>query len=230
MAGSNNFQQWNPDSNNQETDLQYTSDAQRSGGASVDSPLPSPTANKLFYQMSTMMTALALAMAAKGYNVSDTNLVNLQTVLQNLLTSTDLAPYAPLNNAHLTGEPTAPNPAYTDNTTDIATMAAVNGQPKSLAANGYVKFGFGLVIQWMIGPTDANTGEPIHTVAFPTAFPNACWLVLISIDLANSTTNADFFYQTFGWNQFGVNYQRQTPTGGSVGGATSRAIIVAIGF
>lgn len=48
--------------------------------------------------------------------------------------------------------------------------------PKSLAASGYYKLPGGLIIQWgSVVTTAANTGV---TWTFPTAFPNACILVL----------------------------------------------------
>jgi hypothetical protein len=74
MAGTNNFLQWNPTAANQENDSAYTSDTLRSGGAPTNAIFPSATANKLFFQTSTFVAAMAAAMAAKNYNVVDTNL------------------------------------------------------------------------------------------------------------------------------------------------------------
>jgi hypothetical protein len=90
MAGTNNFLQWNPTAANQENDSAYTSDTLRSGGAPTNAIFPSATANKLFFQTSTFVAAMAAAMAAKNYNVVDTNLTNLQTSLSNILTNADL--------------------------------------------------------------------------------------------------------------------------------------------
>lgn len=90
MAGSTNFQQWNPTQANQETDAAYASDAQRVGGAPNGVPFPSPTGNKLFYQMSTGITALMEMMAAKGYVVNDTSISTLAATLSALLTSSDI--------------------------------------------------------------------------------------------------------------------------------------------
>ena len=92
MAGSTNFQQWNPSQNNQETDAGYTSDSQRVGGAPVDTAFPSATANKLFYQTTTGVTALMLMLAAKGFVVNDTNIGTLASVLSALLTTADVRP------------------------------------------------------------------------------------------------------------------------------------------
>ncbi len=111
MAGSSNFQQWNPNSTNQETDSQYTSDSQRSGGAANPSTFASATANKLFYQLSTFVTAFATMMANKGYTLSDANLANLEAVLTNVITAVDLTAYAPKASPAFSGTPTVPTPA-----------------------------------------------------------------------------------------------------------------------
>jgi hypothetical protein len=89
MAGSTNFQQWNPGAANQESDAAYTADSLRSGGAGVDNIFPSATANKLFYQLSTFVAAFCQMMSNKGYVVSDANLATLTTVLANVLTNAD---------------------------------------------------------------------------------------------------------------------------------------------
>jgi hypothetical protein len=92
MAGSTNFQQWNPAQANQESDAAYAADPQRTGGASNDSAFPSPTGNKLFYQVSTGITALMEMMATKGFTVNDTNIATLASVLSALLTTADIRP------------------------------------------------------------------------------------------------------------------------------------------
>jgi hypothetical protein len=105
MSGTSNFQQWNPNATNQETDSQYTSDAMRTGGAADPSIFPSATANKLFYQVSTFAAAFAQALANKGYSLSDANLSNLAAVLANVMTQADMTPYAPLAGPTFTGTP-----------------------------------------------------------------------------------------------------------------------------
>lgn len=81
MAASN-FQQWNPNESNQESDSAYTGDSLRSGGAPVNAIFPSATANKLFYQVSTMVAALANYLVGQGQNASDTNLATLSAAIQ----------------------------------------------------------------------------------------------------------------------------------------------------
>lgn len=95
MAGTNNFQQWNPTAANQESDATYTGDALRSGGATSGAIFPSPTANKLFFQLAQMTCGLAGMMANKGYNVSDANLANLIAALTNIVTNADVAALFP---------------------------------------------------------------------------------------------------------------------------------------
>lgn len=87
---STNFLQWNPGAANQENDAVYAADGQRTGGATLNAPFPSALANKLFYQVTTMVAALANALVVKGYSPQDANLTALQTVLGNLITTQDL--------------------------------------------------------------------------------------------------------------------------------------------
>lgn len=83
-----NFQVWNPNQTNQESDAQYTADSQRSGGA-VTGIFPSATANKGFYQWSAMVAALATALSNKGYTVNDSPFSSLVSVLMNIQTAAD---------------------------------------------------------------------------------------------------------------------------------------------
>lgn len=92
MAGSSNFQQWNPGAVNQENDAAYTADSLRSGGAPTDAILASRLFNKAAYQWSTFIAAFTASMALKGYVLSDVDLGNLTTVLANVLTVADIFP------------------------------------------------------------------------------------------------------------------------------------------
>lgn len=99
---STNLLQWNPTAANQETDAQYAADSQRSGGAVDPSVFAAKLGNKLFYQLSTYMTALFTAFANKGFSTSDANFENLTAQCANFLTTKDILPglqnvlYAPL--------------------------------------------------------------------------------------------------------------------------------------
>jgi hypothetical protein len=89
MAGSTNFQQWNPEAANQETDSEYTADSARSGGVVDGEVFNAETANKLFFQSTTFPAAFARSMANKGFTVSDADFNQLVTVLSNVLTTAD---------------------------------------------------------------------------------------------------------------------------------------------
>lgn len=88
MAAPTNFLQWNPSQVNQESDASYLTDTQRVGGA-VAGIFPSQLANKLFYQVSTFVAALATALVNKGYEMQDTSLATLVTAMANILTKAD---------------------------------------------------------------------------------------------------------------------------------------------
>jgi hypothetical protein len=90
QMGSNNIQQFNGGQVNTESDAQYTADVLRTGGALTGGLFPSPTANKMFYQWSTFLAALAQSLANKGYTISDANLASLTAVLANVITEADL--------------------------------------------------------------------------------------------------------------------------------------------
>lgn len=69
----NNFLQWNPTEANQETDAAYAADSNRAGGQTVNSIVPSAMLNKIFFQVTTMVKAIADYMVAQGQNAVDSN-------------------------------------------------------------------------------------------------------------------------------------------------------------
>src|ERR1700689_5872347 len=71
MAGGSNINQWNPTATNQENDSTFAGDSQRSGGASDGQYWDSVLANKVLYQLSTILCALGQSLAGKGYVLSD---------------------------------------------------------------------------------------------------------------------------------------------------------------
>ena len=91
-TGTTNFLQFNPPSNNQETDSQYAADAQRLGGLGTGDIVPSPLLNKTLYQESTFIAAFAGALALKGISTSDANLAQLEAALASILTTADIKP------------------------------------------------------------------------------------------------------------------------------------------
>lgn len=89
---STNFLQWNPTEANQETDAQYLADALRVGGAPVDAIYPSPLANKVFYQASTMAKAFADFMVAQGLSPSDASLASLKASIAQAISVSTFSP------------------------------------------------------------------------------------------------------------------------------------------
>ena len=89
MAGTTNFQQFNPNGANMETDAQYSADALRAGGLANPSIFASALGNKLFYQTTTFIAAFAEALATKGYAKTDASLANLAAQLANVKTLAD---------------------------------------------------------------------------------------------------------------------------------------------
>jgi hypothetical protein len=84
MAGTSNFQQFNPSQNNQLTDADYALSTYRLNGATAG-VAPSIDHNKLYYQLSTFVAAMAQAFADHGYTVSDASLSTLTSVLDNIV-------------------------------------------------------------------------------------------------------------------------------------------------
>jgi hypothetical protein len=143
---STDFSQWNPGAANQETDAAFQADSQRSGGATTGSTWASLLANKILYQVSTLVRALALMLVNKGYspvdgtspfqadNSSNAAVTALASVLGNIMTGIDV-------------------------------MQAISIS----ASSGYVRFGTvfdNLVIQWgLTGSLSAGS----HAITFEEA-------------------------------------------------------------
>lgn len=117
---STNFLQWNPTQANQENDSAYLADPQRTGGSPTGVDFPSATANKLFYQVSTFIAALANSLSNKGYNPTDASVSSLEGVLANMVTFADLK-------ANLTSVGFSTTPAFN--------AASTNGFDFVLAGN-----------------------------------------------------------------------------------------------
>ncbi len=84
------FEQWNPNKNNMESDETFLADTMRLNGApGGPSIFNAVLGNKLLYQLSTMVTALARMLTNKGYTISDADLNNLIAALQNIETLAD---------------------------------------------------------------------------------------------------------------------------------------------
>jgi hypothetical protein len=146
-----NFQIWNPNNTNQENDSAYTADALRSGGIPSGAIFPSPTANKLFYQISVFVAEFAQMLLAKGYNCVDSPPSNLLATLQNILTNADIA----------------------------GKLVQFSDFTSGNNANGYwVRDPLGHIRQWGAINTDINNGQ--LAISFPRAFTNASSLSVVA--------------------------------------------------
>lgn len=85
MADPTNFLQWNPGQLNQQSDGEYLVEPQRTDGADTGI-YPSTLANKMFYQCTTMVVAIAQMMVNKGYEMQDAVLADLITSLSKIVT------------------------------------------------------------------------------------------------------------------------------------------------
>lgn len=112
MAGTNNFLQFNPSKTNQSTDINYQNSTYRSGGIpTIPGAAPSTVHNKLYYQVSIMVTAVAQMLANRGYNISDDNLNDLIAALDTLA---DKNTVLPLSGGTMTGPIVLPGNPTTD--------------------------------------------------------------------------------------------------------------------
>lgn len=86
-----NAVQFNPSQANQLSDGSYDSDSLLTGGfpGGGTTIIPSNFVNKLFYQLTTYITALANALVIKGFTNADTSLATLTAVFENILTTAD---------------------------------------------------------------------------------------------------------------------------------------------
>jgi len=184
MPGSNNFLQFNPPATNQENDSTYQTDGQRVNGVASGAIVPSVSINKFRYQSSTFYTALALALATKGYMVLDGSpgqaayagsysaaVTSLAAIFANVLTAADLPGI--LTNTPLTGNPTCPTQPSTDNSTRLADTAFVqravgtgNSNLVATPSSSYIYIG-PLLIQF--GALTVPGGSPT-SFSFPKTF------------------------------------------------------------
>lgn len=165
MAGTTNFLQTNPSAANQEDDGTYAADSLTTGGVGVDDILPSPWLNKVWFQCTTFICALAYVIAnwGGGYTITDTSLATLKTNLTNFFTSlgglatatrtnktgTYLAgtTYTNSTGAAVFEEVTMAGPGGGGTGSDHTLRATIDGSPGpssgiSNAANGYAYIGF----------------------------------------------------------------------------------------
>lgn len=174
MSGSNNFLQWNPNAANQDSDAAYTADSLRSGGATVAALLPSATFNKVLFQQSTMVAALAAMMAAKNFNMLDSNFANLQTALSNLLTTADGV--------------------------FMSSSISINIAAKGHIKIGTFVLQWAAGTQDAAPAGNVDNDYVTQTIAWDIAFPTACVFAFPSCQLVTPNVTSDLWYQIQAWN------------------------------
>lgn len=177
----NNLLQWNPGQVNQENDATYAADAQRTGGAAVGQAFPSPLANKVLFQVTTLAKALGDMLSAKGLTISDNNVATLASVLSALQITSDVVVAVSLGSAgYIRLGPT---------------FGGFLLQWKGGAGEG---------------PPAGNTNSDITTqsITWPLAFPVACFVALVSTHVLTPNAPTDLWYQTQGWNVTSVTVMR----------------------
>ena len=85
MAGANNFKVFDENIQNMLDDASYAGSAYRQNGA-VDGIAPTTLHNKLYYQISIMVAAIAASLSAKGLNMTDTDITSLTNNISKLQT------------------------------------------------------------------------------------------------------------------------------------------------
>jgi hypothetical protein len=137
--GSSNFKQFNPNALNMTNDTDYNSSSYRLNGV-VPGQAPSALHNKLFYQVSTMVSAIGQVLADAGKTVTDANLTSLIADLKDVFIQVPAFPKGYLG---------GPVPVYTSPSTvtfkagmrardilNAADMELASDVPVSLASSG----------------------------------------------------------------------------------------------
>lgn len=89
MAGTTNFVQVNPTAANQQNDSTYDSYSLTTDGVGVNAILPSPWLNKVWFQCTTFIAALASVIAnfGAGFTITDATIATLETNLLDFFNS-----------------------------------------------------------------------------------------------------------------------------------------------
>ena len=96
---------------------------------------------------------------------------------------------------------------------------------KGITTSGYQKLPSGLILQWGVVAGSASD----QSVTFPTAFPNACFVVVGSTNgnPGGTTMNA---LVTDGWSTIGFASRPRFASGGTVGISGAQATWIALGW
>jgi hypothetical protein len=197
---SNDFLQFDVNKNNIMNNSDYLNSTHRKNGVYGGAGgAPSILHNKLFYQLSTMVAALGEALSGKGYTVSDVDIDDLMTVLQNIMTEADMGNY----------------PTYDEMVAYVNSHISTLSFPRSLNVSGYQSIPSGtvaapLIMQWAVGVWDpANSSELTQTIVFPIAFPTTCLFAEVSTQIESASIYIDHWYQSLPPERTYVTVQRQ---------------------
>ena len=190
---SNNFLQWNPAAVNQQDDATYVLDVMRTGGA-ITGIFTSELANKLFYQCTTMVSALGESLSNKGYTISDASISTLITALSNILTKADFgttagtacqgndARFIPAGTKMWFYQNTAPTGWVIDSTPADAILAVKGGSAAYNVNGGMAAGTWTHPTHTHTGPSHTHTGPShTHTVPSHTHTTGDCTLALTQI-------------------------------------------------
>lgn len=97
-----------------------------------------------------------------------------------------------------------PAAAHTHSAADIAAAF-----PGTLSGNGYTVLPNGLILQWLTGAQQGAGSEGTQYAVFPIAFPNACFQVIASTQVANPNTESHATYQLINYSNEGATVMRQ---------------------
>jgi len=199
---SNNFLQWNPAAVNQQDDATYVLDVMRTGGA-ITGIFTSELANKLFYQCTTMVSALGESLSNKGYTISDASISTLITALSNILTKADFgttagtvcqgndARFIPAGTKMWFYQNTAPMGWVIDSTPADAILA-VKGGSAAYNVNGGMQAG-----TWS-QPTHTHTG-PLHSHTGPAHTHTGPYHTHSILSHTHSFTGGSHTHETSDW-------------------------------
>jgi microcystin-dependent protein len=96
MPATNNFLQFNPAKNNMLSDADFNAATLRQQGiqSGIRTAAASNLHNKMYYQVTTMASALGSMLANKGYTVSDADISALTSQLSVIMTAADMTSYS----------------------------------------------------------------------------------------------------------------------------------------
>lgn len=132
------------------------------------------------------------------------------------------APITPV--AGTTATPFGSNQLAQSINTTVQQILAFDQNAQGNAANGYIKFQNGLIVQWATGTATTATGTLTQTITFPTPFITSVYAVDVSTN-QTAGTSAVGQYSRVSNTLENVVVQSITPTSGS----TISPTIIAIG-